>query len=114
MKQIRIWFILAALISAASASAITTQQSQPPSLQVVDLKSTDGTPLKATYFAAAKPGPGVLLLPQSNRTRKSWDPVASQLAASGINTLTLDMRGLGESGGTRWEPMTRDEAKHIP
>ena len=103
MKQIRIWLILAALISAASASAITAQQSQPPSLQVVDLKSTDGTPLKATYFAAAKPGPGVLLLHQSNRTRKSWDPVASQLAASGINTLTLDMRGLGDSGGTRGE-----------
>ena len=101
MKQIRIWLILAALISAASASAIRAQQSQPPSPQVVDLKSTDGTPLKATYFAAAKPGPGVLLLHQSNRDRKSWDGEAAQLAAAGFNTLTLDIRGFGESGGTR-------------
>jgi tetratricopeptide (TPR) repeat protein len=81
---------------------------------VIDLKVSDGTPLKATYFAAAKPGPGVLLLHQVNRTRKSWDPVAPQLAASGINTLTLDMRGLGESGGTRWEKMSRAERTRLP
>ena len=58
--------------------------------RVVDLKSANGTILKGTYFAAAKPGPGVLLFHQSNRTRKSWDDVARQLAAAGINTLTVD------------------------
>ena len=56
--------------------------------------------LKASYFAAAEPGPGVLLLHQSNRTRRAWDELAAQLAAAGINTLTLDMRGYGDSGGT--------------
>jgi pimeloyl-ACP methyl ester carboxylesterase len=66
---------------------------------VVDLKAPDGTILKASYFAAAKPGPGVLLLHQGNRTRHSWDDLAGMLAAAGINTLTLDMRGYGESGG---------------
>jgi dienelactone hydrolase len=76
------------------------QSSQPASGgRVVDLKSADGTPLKATYFAAEKPGPGVLLLHQGNRTRQSWDDLAGQLAAAGINTLTVDMRGYGESGG---------------
>ncbi len=65
----------------------------------VDLKSSDGTILKATYFAAPKPGPGVLLFHQSNRTRKEWADVAGQLAAAGINTLTVDSRGHGESGG---------------
>jgi pimeloyl-ACP methyl ester carboxylesterase len=68
---------------------------------VVELKASDGTPLKATYFAALKPGPGVLLLHQSNRDRVSWSVVATQLASVGINTLTLDMRGMGESGGSR-------------
>ena len=72
-----------------------------PGPRTVDLKAADGTPLKATYFAAAKPGPGVVLVHQSNRDRKSWDPVAAQLATAGINTLTLDMRGFGESGGTK-------------
>src|SRR5437016_10146993 len=76
------------------------QQAQQPSApRVVDLKVSDSTILKASYFAAAKPGPGVLLLHQSNRTRKAWDDLAGQLAAAGINTLTLDMRGFGESGG---------------
>jgi tetratricopeptide (TPR) repeat protein len=73
------------------------QQSSAP--RVVELKASDGVVLKASYFAAAKPGPGVLLLHQSNRTRKSWDELAGQLAAAGINTLTLDMRGFGDSGG---------------
>ena len=58
--------------------------------RVVDFKTADGTILKGTYFAAAKPGPGVLLFHQSNRTRKSWDDVARQLAAAGINVLTVD------------------------
>ena len=59
--------------------------------RVVDLKSGDGTILKGTYFAAAKPGPGVLLFHQSNRTRKSWDELASQLAAC---TIRLASQGI--------------------
>lgn len=76
--------------------------------RVVDIKTSDGTILKASYFAAAKPGPGVLLLHQANRDRKSWDNVASQLALAGINTLTLDMRGHGESGGKAGDKITDD------
>jgi uncharacterized damage-inducible protein DinB len=75
------------------------QVQQPSAPRVVELKASDGTVLKASYFAAAKPGPGVLLFHQSNRDRKSWDDVAGQLAAAGINTLTVDSRGHGESGG---------------
>ena len=101
MNQKRIWLIFAALISAASTSATRAQQSKLPGPRVVDLKSADGTLLKATYFGAAKPGPGVLLLHQSNRDRKSWDREAAQLAGDGFNTLTLDLRGFGESGGKR-------------
>lgn len=76
---------------------------EPPSPRVIDLKSPDGTVLKATYFAAAKRGPGVLLFHQSNRTRQSWLDLARQLAAVGINALAVDIRGYGESGGTRKE-----------
>lgn len=87
------------------------QQSQPPNPRVVDLKSADGTLLKATYFAAGKPGPGVILFHQNNRTRTSWDDVARQLAAAGMNTLTLDSRGHGESGGTREYAESADNAR---
>src|SRR6185437_15797771 len=75
-----------------------------PAPQLVNLKTADDTVLKATYFAAGRPGPGVLLIHQSNRNRRSWNSVAGQLAAAGINTLTVDMRGLGESGGDKRAP----------
>jgi dienelactone hydrolase len=91
MKRRHIFLLLAALTFTATALG----QASP---RVVDLKASDSAILKATYFAAASPGPGVLLLHQINRTRKSWDDLATQLAAAGINTLTLDMRGFGESG----------------
>lgn len=86
----------------------TNMVAEPPQLsstspvpRVIDLKSSDGTSLKATYFSAAKPRSGVLLLHQSNRDRKSWDGVAAHFAAAGFNTLTFDLRGYGESGGNR-------------
>src|SRR5437588_5544780 len=80
--------------------AVTLAQDAPPRRKV-DLKAADGIQLKGTYFAAGRPGPGVLLVHQSNRDRKSWDSLAVQLATAGINTLTLDMRGFGESGGEK-------------
>src|SRR5207249_4425359 len=58
--------------------------------RVVDLKSTDGIILKASYFAAAKPGPGVLLFHQTNRRRESWEDIARQLVAAGINVLAVE------------------------
>jgi pimeloyl-ACP methyl ester carboxylesterase len=66
----------------------------------VDIKAPDGVLLKGTYFAAAKPGPAVLLFHQGNRTRASWSDVAAQLAAAGISVLTVDSRAHGDSGGT--------------
>ena len=45
------------------------------------------------------------------RDRKSWDSLASQPASAGINTLTLDMRGHGESGGKAGDKITDDVDK---
>lgn len=107
MTRIRISSLFSILIFAAAAYGEST--TSPAVERVVDLKACDGTILKAGYFAAAKPGPGVLLLHQVNRTRSAWDDLARQLAAAGINTLTLDMRGHGESGGTPYEKLTDTE-----
>jgi len=91
---------------AALVFVITCLAQALPAQRIVDLTSADGTKLKASYFAAAKPGPGVLLLHQCNvRGRKSWDGLAQQLAAAGINVLTLDYRGFGESGGDPFEKL---------
>jgi dienelactone hydrolase len=77
--------------------------SQTSTRKDVDIVAPDGTKLRATFFAAAKPGPGVLLLHMCNTTRKSWEPVAVGLSEAGINALTIDNRGFGESGGPRFE-----------
>src|ERR1700737_4785329 len=81
--------------------------------RVVDLTAGDGAKLKATYFVAAKPGPGVLLLHQCNRQRKIWDGLAQQLASAGINVPPLDHRGFGESEGARFDKLPPQEAAQI-
>jgi pimeloyl-ACP methyl ester carboxylesterase len=123
VKQIRIILPLVVLIftvgavrqgAKSAAAAGVPKAQQPPAARVVDLNAGDGTILKASYFAAAKPGPGVLLLHQINRTRKGWDELAGQLAAAGINTLTLDMRGFGESGTPYTKLTDAEKAKVSP
>ena len=101
--QLVVYYRASNLVPPDSRRDQAQQAQQPSAPRVVDLKASDGVILKASYFAATKPGPGVLLLHQSNRTRKSWEEVAARLAEVGINTLTLDMRGFGESGS----PYTR-------
>jgi hypothetical protein len=97
LKTISILLIVTASVLAASERSAKRDDSP----RVVDLKRPDGIILKGTYFAAAKPGPGVLLFHQSNRTRESWNDLARQLAAGGINTLTVDVRPL-EARKQRW------------
>jgi len=105
--MIRHRFVLRLLVASLLTLSATAQQA--PAARVIDLKASDGTILKATYFAAAKSGPGVLLLHQCNRQRKVWDDLAGQLATAGINVLTFDLRGFGESGGSPFDKQTPQE-----
>lgn len=92
--------LLCALVAPRSACAArAADEEKPPAPRIVDLTANDGTKLKATYYSASQPGPGVLLLHQCNQQRKNWDELATQLAASGIHVLALDYRGYGDSGG---------------
>ena len=88
-------------IALAALSLAVAAAEKPTSnlTRTVDIKSADGTVVKATYFAAAKSGPGVLLFHQSDRTRESWADVAKQLAAAGINTLTIDLQRYKDDKG---------------
>jgi dienelactone hydrolase len=94
-------------------AAIPAAAQQPPAPRIVDLTSPDGTHLKATFFAAAKPGPGLLLLHQCNRQRKVWDALAQRFAASGLHVLTLDFRGFGDSAGTPLDKLTVAQIQDI-
>jgi len=109
MNQRLIALAIVLLCFAPLARAAAQVREPPPAVRTVNLKSADGTPLKGDYFSAHNSGPGVLLLHQVNRDRRSWDGVARQMAAAGINVLTLDTRGHGESGGTPFNSLTSQE-----
>lgn len=83
-----------------AVSCFARQAPAPKAPRIIDLTAADGIKLKASYFSAGKAGPGVLLLHQCDHDRKIWDGLAQQLAAAGINVLTMDLRGFGDSGGT--------------
>jgi dienelactone hydrolase len=84
-------------VSLARAAA-----AQAPAPSHVTLAAPDGVKLKATYYSAGKPGPGVLLLHQCNQDRRSWAAFANQAAGRGYHVLTMDYRGFGESEGPRF------------
>ena len=67
--------------------------------QVVQITSADGFALTGYYFAAAQPGPGILLVHQCNRrgARTGYEDLAPRLAAAGMHVLLLDSRGFGKS-----------------
>ena len=66
-----------------------------------DVTALDGVKLKVTYYPAAAPGPGVILLHMCNSSRAAWATLAPKLNAAGIHVLAMDYRGYGESGGQR-------------
>src|SRR5271170_3710011 len=103
-----IFAVVPVIALVGAALCCSAQNSVAP--RIVDLTAADGTVLKASFFAAAKPGPGVILLHQCNRQRKVGNDLAGRLAASGISVITLDFRGFGDSGGTPLDKLTPQQA----
>ena len=102
MRAFRICALLVLLFSCNAAL------SEQPSRDIT-LKAKDGTSLAATFYPAAKAGPAVILFHQCNRDRKAWQPLADALSKSGINVLTMDYRGYGESHGERFVKLPPNE-----
>lgn len=96
----------------AAALAFTVSLSAQVHKQDVDIKAPDGALLKGTYFAAAQPGPSMLLLHQCNMDRHAWDGLADDLVKNGFNVLTVDFRGYGQSGGEKGKT-TMERAKEM-
>ncbi|HYL68823.1 MAG TPA: alpha/beta fold hydrolase, partial [Candidatus Limnocylindria bacterium] len=91
----------------------TTCASAQVKKQDADLTATDGVKIKVTYYSTGKPGPGVILLHQCNGDRHGWDGLAMDMAVAGINVLTIDNRGFGDSGGKRFDTATANERAAI-
>jgi dienelactone hydrolase len=97
------------VLTAAAVAVLALPSIAHAEKRDVDLKAPDGITLKATYFAAAKPGPAVVLLHMCNSQRKAWTGLAEKLAAQGISAIALDYRGYGESGGASFNDLPAAE-----
>jgi alpha-beta hydrolase superfamily lysophospholipase len=64
----------------------------------------------AGLVLASLPAAAVASGHMCNTDRKSWEPLAPQLASAGLHALELDYRGYGESGGDRF----KDDARKQP
>lgn len=104
MKGLRGFLVFTLIVTSSIAKELKAPK-------VAGLTAADGISLKVSYFSAGKPGPAVLLLHQCNRQRKIWDGLALRLIDVGINVLTLDLRGFGESGGVPQDKLTPEEAR---
>ena len=87
----RTFHLLAPLVYLALAAAPTTTE--------MTLTSADGFALKGTLTLPAAKGkvPVVILAHQFRADRSGWAPLAERLAARGIGSLALDLRGHGAS-----------------
>jgi len=92
MRTLRLLAPLASLALFAAPAAA------PTSVEMA-LTSADGFALKGTLTLPAMKGkaPVVILAHQFNANRAGWAPLAERLAARGIGTLALDLRGHGAS-----------------
>jgi dienelactone hydrolase len=90
--------IVALLVALTIATSVHAQSPR----RSVDIEGDDGFLLRGTFFASAKPAPGILLLHQCDGDRKGYDNLAGMLAAAGFNVLTFDSRGFGESQSGRY------------
>jgi len=91
----RMFHLLAPLATLALVAAPATH----PASTEMALTSADGFALKGTLTLPAAKGkvPVVILAHQFRADRSGWAPLAERLAARGIGTLALDLRGHGAS-----------------
>ncbi len=90
MRMLRLLAPLASLTLWAAPASTSTEMA---------LTSPDGFALKGTLTLPATKGkvPVVILAHQFRADRTGWAPLAERLAARGIGTLALDLRGHGAS-----------------
>lgn len=75
---------------AALLLLLATQGGAPP--RRVDIAAADRVPLHATYFAAERAGPGVVIFRNCDNERSALDAFGERLRALGIHTVTWDYR----------------------
>ena len=95
----------------ATAAATVPAKTGDMTVGTVTIPGTDGLALAGTFQAGSgeAPRPTLLLLHMLGADRSDWQTLATTLNEAGYNTLALDMRGHGDTGGARdWELAAAD------
>jgi pimeloyl-ACP methyl ester carboxylesterase len=83
----------------------------------ISVAAADGLSLVGTFYHAQggddMPSPGVLLLHMNGGRRQDWSEVAGALAELGYSVLSLDMRGHGQTGGTKDWGLAADDLQRV-
>lgn len=87
------------LLAPLASLALLPAWAAAPASTEMAITSADGFALKGTLTLPAAKGkaPVVILAHQFGSNRSAWAPLADRLAARGIGTLALDLRGHGAS-----------------
>ena len=98
-------FQVATLLACILANIpFTTAQAPHPPHSTITLAAADQTSLIADFYPAAADAPVVLLLHMLNSSRQAYAPIIPELHAANYAILNIDMRGHGESAGSRqWD-----------
>lgn len=89
---------------------ISLQAQPPPDHQTITIQR-DPTTLTADFYPASTDAPVILLLHMLNSNRSAYAPLIPDLRDAGYSILNIDLRGHGESGGTRdWDLAISDVA----
>ncbi len=78
----------------------------------IGMVTKDGVRIMGTYYRPeATQAPGVVLLHMLGHQREDWADFAAALQTAGFGVLAIDLRGHGQSEGTRqWLKMSQDAA----
>ena len=89
---------------------LTTHAQPAPAHQTITLAADDAT-LIADFYPTDASAPVILLLHMLNSNRSAYDPLIPDLREAGYAILNIDLRGHGDSGGSRdWDLAINDVA----
>ena len=93
---------------------LSTSAQSPPAHETITRQTSDGATLVADFYPAETDAPVIMLLHMLNSNRAAYQPLIPDLRAAGYALLNVDMRGHGDSGGSRdWDLAIVDVADWI-
>ena len=109
--------VLCSCESAESAAAPATllpaglEPDAPTSFRRVEFQTEDRVTLVGDLYGTDTQAPIVICLPMYRNVRSTWNPLVPSLRELGLNVLTLDLRGHGESGKEFIDPVKARDAE---